>query len=566
MTFGLQAQSAKHDGDICGTHAKAVHNSSGKSSSVNIHQGTCNFSSNETYCFKLNVTIVDNGGPNISLSQIGQRVQILNDRFSTIGISFDWDWTAETVYNKTMSNVFGSNYDQYAIDVYIFNVDLPESKANGVGEESELYLSYNHFIADPDDEGANENIFAHEMGHVMGLFHTWFGYHPDADDAPNCLEVFPGSSSNSCYCGDYVADTPADNYATVNGTNDCNDTYVDDEVEPAVYWENDVKNIMTYYWNCMGYFTQGQGNRIKYFLEVEPLDHLIDAMCPPPPICETVCNPAPMVGDILDSILPTNSGNCREYKVTKPAFTACSGDVVYIDWGTGDGPVVLGQGTTYYEFPANGTYTVTLSVEFQGEICFSRYTVKEVNDSCGQPPVCDDCVTVVNDILASVENTGNCQDFIIHVDQAFLDCYDIRYNLTHQSVQFPITSTQTPLNVVGAFNSLAIFVYEQDGTTLCHNSKIALSTLCFGGINNSKGFVSPNPYTPGEILKISNMEDKNIQQIEILNITGNVIRSIQTKQSSLRLNTIKEGLYWLKVTTDKGVENIRFIVNETQSK
>jgi hypothetical protein len=74
-----------------------------------------------------------------------------------------------------------------------------------------LYVSGNYFRT-PHGPLCRSHIISHEMGHCLGLLHTFA--------APNDPQLVndPACQNNEIYTinGDYVCDTPADNDATHN--------------------------------------------------------------------------------------------------------------------------------------------------------------------------------------------------------------------------------------------------------------------------------------------------------------------------------------------------------------
>lgn len=161
---------------------------------------------------------------------------------------------------------FSPNSHANAIDIYMFGTDanLQGGIAANIGATA---LAVGGTIL-----GSNStlsHVISHELGHCLGLFHTFHGLCEGG-----CKELVNGS--NSATCGDFVADTPADNtkfnmnnttcqYTGGNcgvGTKDANN---------QLYAPN--PNLIMAYVSpsCMQYFTNGQGTRMRNIIANTPL-------------------------------------------------------------------------------------------------------------------------------------------------------------------------------------------------------------------------------------------------------------------------------------------------------
>jgi hypothetical protein len=93
------------------------------------------------------------------------------------------------------------------------------------------------------------SIFGHEMGHCMGLYHTF--------ETVNAAETVTRNSSNSCYncniSGDLCCDTPADYPDSQDNTNSTSCNYFGSATDAcSVTYSPSTINIMSYQpWGCI---------------------------------------------------------------------------------------------------------------------------------------------------------------------------------------------------------------------------------------------------------------------------------------------------------------------------
>jgi len=161
-------------------------------------------------------------------------------------------------------DVFSPNSHVNAIDIYLYANDKLNFGLAANIPGSALVIGGNSFNTNLD----SSHVLSHEIGHCLGLFHTFHG--TDRVHEPNgCAEFVDGS--NGTTCGDFVQDTPADpsrifDCGTQNTcTWNCSTTYIDAHGD---HYNPDTHLFMAYTFpNCMNHHTAGQVARIFTSIE-----------------------------------------------------------------------------------------------------------------------------------------------------------------------------------------------------------------------------------------------------------------------------------------------------------
>jgi hypothetical protein len=166
---------------------------------------------------------------------------------------------------------------------------------------------------------------AHEIGHCLGLLHTF----ETAKGAENVTR----NKNNSCFdCeddGDYLCDTPADPHQrTANGKEININEHIDDNCNYlGVFYDNcnegfrvDVTNIMSYALaSCKNKFTIGQGARMRYHLNN---DSDLQDMQAKPTLLLTSFNPLISFYSARDLIIIQTSQNYTAQPIVKLDYLA----------------------------------------------------------------------------------------------------------------------------------------------------------------------------------------------------------------------------------------------------
>ncbi len=105
---------------------------------------------------------------------------------------------------------------------------------------------------------------SHEMGHMLGLLHTFRGTTEWTTDCQNCKELAGRNTFDGDRTGDFCSDTAPDPGVTVI-TAPCNPTGTD-SCNTLSYTNIDTLNIMSYYIGCQSRFTPQQMGRMHCWM------------------------------------------------------------------------------------------------------------------------------------------------------------------------------------------------------------------------------------------------------------------------------------------------------------
>ena len=188
---------------------------------------------------------------------------------------------------------------------------------------------------------AQAALMAHEIGHYLGLRHTFDG----------------GCANDDCLTdGDRVCDTPPDNSrVTVPCSGSVNSCTTDTDSGFATDQDDMFINYMDYgYWRCYSAFTQGQSDRMQFFLGG------VRRSLTESPGCLAPC-PAPVTASFTGGETTVEAG-------TTVDFISSSTNGSGLQWLVDGTPE--GTATTFSrQFPTEGFYEVELIVDGTPPLC-----------------------------------------------------------------------------------------------------------------------------------------------------------------------------------------------------
>lgn len=291
----------------------------------------------------------------------------------------------------------------------------------------------------------NSTILAHEMGHYLGLYHTF----QSGCGNDNCLldgdrvcdtppdwtmaEAPCEVDENSCFTD---ADDPSANNPFTTDVNDMRENYMD--INPLV---------------CLTAFTQGQADRMTFFIN-GPRVSLTGST-----VCDTDC-------DTPIEDLTFNPGNDTTIFAGTPQvfFASTSVDPTATTFSWTLNSLEIGTGANLiYQFNTAGTYTLTLTAGNADADCTVSYSIEvTVVDCIGNSHV--DAATGV-DVFMCGDIGSPCRTIQYALDNSVCSGDTIFVHSGTYSLPIATPST-TPIALIPEDYTVTFFGVEDDGEVI----------------------------------------------------------------------------------------------------
>ncbi len=291
----------------------------------------------------------------------------------------------------------------------------------------------------------NSTILAHEMGHYLGLYHTFHA----------------GCGNDNCLLdGDRVCDTPPDwTMAEAPCNVDENSCFTDaDDASANNPFTTDVNDMRENYMDinplaCLTAFTQGQADRMTFFIN-GPRVSLTGST-----VCNTDC-------DTPIEELSFNPGNDTTIFAGTPQvfFASTSVDPTATTFSWTLNSLEIGTGANLvYQFNTAGTYTLTLTAGNADADCSVSYSIEvTVVDCIGNSHV--DAATGV-DVFMCGDPGSPCRTIQYALDNSV--CSGDTIFVHSGTYSLPgATPSSTPIALIPEDYTVTFFGVEDDGDVI----------------------------------------------------------------------------------------------------
>lgn len=376
----------------------------------------------------------------------------------------------------------------------------------------------------------NSTILAHEMGHYLGLYHTFHA----------------GCGNDNCLLdGDRVCDTPPDwTIAEAPCDVDENSCFTDaDDVSANNPFTTDVSDMRENYMDinpleCLTAFTQGQADRMTFFVN-GPRVSLTGST-----VCDTDC-------DTPIEDLSFNPGNDTTIFAGTPQvfFASTSTNGTTFSW-TLNGLEIGTGANLVYQFNTAGNFTLTLTVGNADADCTVDYSIEvTVVDCIGNSHV--DAATGV-DIFMCGDPGSPCRTIQYALDNSVCsgDTIFVHSGTYNFPAAIPIT---TPIALIPEDYTVTFFGVEDNGEVIVDGAGVRRAFVYDYSNSGCPTSMTDNGVNVSHAINFANLTIQNGQSTEELCMSGGYLSS----GSAIHLVNVDSS------ALNISIDNCRFVNNNT---
>lgn len=250
-------------------------------------------------------------------------------------------------------------------------------------------------------------------------------------------------------------------------------------------------------------------------------------------------------------------------------FTATSAQAYFWEICDGSATIVGSNTNQNVEVSALGGTTSKIRLtRFNNGNCYEyceEFTIPQED-----PPECDTCFMTMS--VDGNTSNGTCGDATVTIfgcDQTnniqYIEwsyglagttnpiCTGYPYGCPLSGTTIGVTFSVPPFTIYPEGNLLQVYadVYYNDGTTMCHYyiEELLICEKTGGGGSLLNINLFPNPSKTGDQITFDGIDFKNINSIDVLDMSGNLITNTKPSKQSFEINNLTQGVYIVKFTT-----------------
>jgi hypothetical protein len=510
---------------------------------------------------KFHVLHMDNGSGGYNSGDVAQCKTLLNNAFNPRGITFNYlpthDWNNSfylTCPDLAVLSIFsdgGNQRSSDAVHVYlVLNPGLGAGKADGIPSNA-CFLGGTATYNGNSFPLVPSHIVSHEVGHCMGLQHTFNNFVPGST---------PATESNPCTMGDFVEDTPVDPVTTkACMLSNCGYQQVGSDCpkfDPSgVAYTPKLNNIMAYtLTTCMTEFTVGQGDKMREdamagLPGVFSVPDIVSQpnqsnMCPNQQHKLTLCFP----GTVTWTVVPAGA-------VTfSPSNTGQTVTITPASWASGAVTIrATASNGQFKEIVKNITSGASIVGTYSNNFGpnLPMYTVNGVKAGS----VYVTLTAPTSSTFTWTIQSGSCSNFFANSSGNY-----VSFNLNSGSVTFVITALPCGMSRTVTFfvSSWGLAVWPNPGSDQVFVAAGSTGTPL--AVNEE----SDQAVAEGHLINDRATISEEMLPVEMRDALGTLVYNgnmVVGEAHRIDVSSLKPGLYWVSIKGDKDVKSQKVVIS-----